>query len=234
MVPTRSNSARDCAARLSQQPGMEDGLPLAGSDRTRIPRTGLNPELVLENQADRMPKSTPSPKTLAAKVRPFTNTAQKEALSAYSGAVAAMQTGRFEKALEGFRSLEGNCPPEIGERARMYTLACERNLKKYEPLAFETAAEQFDYAISRMNHGDYEDAREHLEAVLEREETADYAHYGLAVLHSMTNQAEGSLHHLERAIELNPYNRTQARSDTDFRQMADDPRFTELLYPEAI
>lgn len=188
----------------------------------------------MENQADRMPKSPTSPKTLAAKVRPFPDSAQKEAMSIYSSAVSAMQTGRFEKALEGFKALEGHCPPEVAERARMYALACERNLKKFEPLTFETAAEQFDYAISRMNEGDYEDAREHLETVLQREETADYAHYGLAVLHSMTNQAEGSLHHLERAIELNPHNRVQARSDTDFRQMADDPRFTELLYPEAM
>jgi hypothetical protein len=26
--------------------------------------------------------------------------------------------------------------------------------------------------------------------------------------------------------------RFQARNDSDFRNMADDPRFTELLYPE--
>jgi len=31
---------------------------------------------------------------------------------------------------------------------------------------------------------------------------------------------------------LNPQNRFQARNDSDFQQMADDPRFTELLYPE--
>jgi hypothetical protein len=32
---------------------------------------------------------------------------------------------------------------------------------------------------------------------------------------------------------MNPQNRIQARGDTDFNDMADDPRFTELLYPEA-
>jgi hypothetical protein len=31
---------------------------------------------------------------------------------------------------------------------------------------------------------------------------------------------------------LNARNRIQARSDSDFQDMADDPRFTELLYPE--
>jgi hypothetical protein len=37
---------------------------------------------------------------------------------------------------------------------------------------------------------------------------------------------------LARAIELNPKNRLQARADNDFLSMQDDPRFTELLYPE--
>jgi len=37
---------------------------------------------------------------------------------------------------------------------------------------------------------------------------------------------------LNEAIKLNPSNRFQARSDSDFNNMADDPRFTELLYPE--
>jgi hypothetical protein len=43
---------------------------------------------------------------------------------------------------------------------------------------------------------------------------------------------QGCLDNLTKAIELNPKNRLQARSDNDFQNMVDDPRFTELLYPE--
>ena len=183
-----------------------------------------------------MAKAQAAPKTLAAKVRPITNTAEKEALTIYAAALQAMQTGRFDKAIEGFDSLQSNCPPEVRERAVVYRQACERQLQLQQQaeLKFESTSEQYDYAIACVNNGDYEEAREQLETILEREETADYVHYGLAMLFSMTGQAEGSLHHLERSIQLNPQNRTQARSDVDFRQMADDPRFTELLYPEAI
>jgi hypothetical protein len=39
---------------------------------------------------------------------------------------------------------------------------------------------------------------------------------------------------LARAIALNPQNRIQARLDSDFQEMTDDPRFTELLYPEIL
>ncbi len=187
------------------------------------------------SKAARMSKSNGSPKTLAAKIRPFTNNAQKEALQLYGNALQAMQSGRFEEALAAFQSIDTGCPPEIRERARVYEQACERQLKeRAAELHFETAFEQFDYAVALINNSDYEEAREQLEAILERADHTDYAHYGLAMLHSMTGQAEGCLHHLERAIELNPHNRIHARSDADFRQMADDPRFTELLYPEAM
>ena len=61
---------------------------------------------------------------------------------------------------------------------------------------------------------------------------ADYAYYGLAVLECITNHPQECLANLSRAIDLNPRNRLQARSDNDFQSMLDDPRFTELLYPE--
>ena len=182
-----------------------------------------------------MPKPPTTSKILAAKVRPITNNAQREALGIYGAAVEALQSGEFQKALDAFRSLDAHCPTEIRERARVHQAACERQLARREaPLSFRTPSEQYDYAIALINNSDYDDAREQLEAIVAKDDSVDYAHYGLAVLFCMTSQAEGCLHHLERAIELNPHNRIHARSDADFRQMADDPRFTELLYPEAI
>jgi hypothetical protein len=54
----------------------------------------------------------------------------------------------------------------------------------------------------------------------------------MAVVDCLTGQVEASLKNLNEAIRLNPQNRFQARNDSDFQNMADDPRFTELLYPE--
>jgi hypothetical protein len=49
----------------------------------------------------------------------------------------------------------------------------------------------------------------------------------------MTGDSETCIHHLTEAIKLNTQNRFQARLDSDFDSVADDPRFTELLYPES-
>jgi hypothetical protein len=40
------------------------------------------------------------------------------------------------------------------------------------------------------------------------------------------------LRHLEEAIRANPGLRFQARNDSDFQNLVEDPRFTELLYPD--
>jgi tetratricopeptide (TPR) repeat protein len=87
--------------------------------------------------------------------------------------------------------------------------------------------------VSQLNTGYYDDAREQFNGILSSHPGADYAFYGLAVLDSITGRAQDCLANLARAIELNQRNRLQARVDNDFQNMQDDPRFTELLYPEA-
>ena len=147
-------------------------------------------------------------------------------------AVQLLQEGKFEKARPLFEKLIKEGAPELLERSRTYLAVCERNGKK-NGLAFSNPEEQYDYAISLLNTGNYEDARDQFESLLGNGLLVDYAHYGLAILNSITGQAEECLDHLHKAIEMNPQNRIQARGDTDFNDMADDPRFTELLYPEA-
>jgi tetratricopeptide (TPR) repeat protein len=155
----------------------------------------------------------------------------KQMLQDYQNALQLMQQGKFEKARAVFEKLTREATPEILERSRVYLAVCERNCAE-SSLHFTTPEEQYDYAVSLLNAGSCEEARDQFEAILAAAPQADFAHYGMALLSSMTGQAEEALDHLSRAIELNPANRIQARSDPDFVDMADDPRFTELLYPE--
>src|ERR1700756_3971852 len=134
------------------------------------------------------------------KTRPVVDKAHEQALQPYQSAVQLMQEGKFEKARAAFEKLIANAPPELLERSREYLAVCERNAKQSQ-LAFATLEEQYDYAISLLNTGDYEDAGDQLESILKKDAKADYAHYGLAILDSMTGQAEECLEHLIAAIE---------------------------------
>lgn len=122
-------------------------------------------------------------------------------------------------------------PDEIKERCRMYVTTCRKQLDR-PALVFDTPEEQYDFAVSQLNTGYYDTAREQFNQILAGYPRADYAFYGLAVLDAITGRAQDCLSNLARAIELNGKNRLQARVDNDFQSMVDDPRFTELLYPE--
>jgi tetratricopeptide (TPR) repeat protein len=160
---------------------------------------------------------------------PHTGTGQ--AFQHYQAAVQLLQQGKFDKALAAFEKLLSVAPPELLERSKMYISTCQRQLEKHN-LTFLTPEENYDYAVSQLNTGYYEEAREQFNNILAAHPGADYALYGLAVLDSLTGRAQDCLSNLGRAIELNPRNRLQARADNDFQSMADDPRITELLYPE--
>ena len=149
----------------------------------------------------------------------------------YQSALQLLQQGKYEKALAAFEKLLEEAPPELKERCRVYIATCRHQLEKAD-LKFQTPEEHYDYAVSQLNTGYYEEARDEFNRILERYPRADYAFYGLAVLESITGHAEQCLSNLAQAIELNPKNRQQARVDNDFQNMVDDPRFTELLYPE--
>jgi len=149
----------------------------------------------------------------------------------YEAAVLLLQQGKYEKALGMLEKLLPVAPPEIQDRCRVYIATCRRQMEKNN-LSFHTPEEHYDYAISKLNTGYYEEAREQFSSILTGHPDADYAFYGLAVLEAITGHAQDCLHNLARAIELNPKNRLQARVDNDFQNMVDDPRFTELLYPE--
>jgi tetratricopeptide (TPR) repeat protein len=169
------------------------------------------------------------PTTIAGKSA--TSLSSNPAFQQYQSAVQLLQQGKYDKALAAFEKLLPSAPGEIVERAKMYIVTCQRQIER-SPLAFQTPEERYDYAVSQLNQGYFEEAREQLNGVIIDNPQADFAFYGLAVLESITGHPQDCLDNLARAIELNPRNRLQARSDNDFQSMVDDPRFTELLYPE--
>ena len=172
-----------------------------------------------------------SPRTLAGNPSPDA-AARNKTLALYESAVKLVHSGKFDKAHAAFNEMLASAPPELANSIRTYITSCVSHLDK-GTTRFESHEERYDYAISLLNNGDYENARKHFEQILSANSNADYAFYGLALLASLTDNAMDCIEHLREAIRLNPQNRYQARGDSDFHNVADDPRFTELLYPEA-
>jgi TolA-binding protein len=83
----------------------------------------------------------------------------------YQAAVQLVQQGKYDKALAAFEKLLLTAPAELQERCKMYMNTCQRQLEKHN-LTFLTPEEHYDYAISQLNTGYYEEAREQFGAIL--------------------------------------------------------------------
>jgi TolA-binding protein len=110
----------------------------------------------------------------------------------YQAAVQLLQQGKYDKGAGRFREAAPCRAAEIKERCKMYISTCQRQLDKHN-LTFLTPEEHYDYAVSQLNTGYYEEAREQFNGILAAHPEADYAFYGLALLDAMTGRTQDCL-----------------------------------------
>src|SRR5208282_4443578 len=154
-----------------------------------------------------------------------------QAVQSYESGLRALQERKFEKAKGHLQKVLSGPNKSLVDRAKVHILTCDKHLAT-PTLQFKTTEEQYDYAVSLINAGDYVTAREQLDKLLKQNPKAEFVLYGLAALHCLTGHVEESLKILNEAIQIKPALRFQARNDGDFQNLAEDPRFTELLYPD--
>jgi|SRR5208282_4043427 len=154
-----------------------------------------------------------------------------QAVQSYEAGLRALQEHKFEKAKGHLQKVLTGPDKSLVDRAQVHISTCDKHLET-TTLQFKSAEEHYDYAVSLMNSGDYVTAREQLEHLLKQSPKAEFVLYGLAALDCLTGHIEESLKTLAEAIQARPALRFQARNDADFQNLAEDPRFTELLYPD--
>jgi len=198
------------------------------SEKVKLSSSKLNKKEVLTKSTGRilqMAQKTPAKKSVGDDPR------FAQAVQNYEAGLRALQEHKFEKAKASLQKVIAGTNKELADRAAVHLSACNQHLDRVTN-QFKSPEEHYDYAISLMNIGDYVMAREHLEKLSKQVPKADYVAYGLAALDCLTGHVEDSLRHLDNAIRMNAALRFQARNDSDFQNLAEDPRFTELLYPD--
>src|SRR5437763_1263140 len=145
-----------------------------------------------------------------------------QAVQNYELGLKAMQERKFERAKGLLEKVMAAGSRELADRAAMHLNACQQQLSRAAASGFKSSEEHYDYAISLMNAGDYDNARSQLEKLQKQHSKLDYVWYGLALLDCLTNRFEPALKNLQEAIRRNPAIRYQARNESDFRNMSDD------------
>ena len=198
------------------------------TEKVKLSSSKINKKEVLTKSTGRvlqMAQKTPAKKSVGDDPR------FAQAVQNYEAGLRALQEHKFEKAKTALQKVIAGANKELADRAAVHLSTCNQHLDRVTN-QFKSPEEHYDYAISLMNVGDYVMAREHLEKLSKQVPKADYVSYGLAALDCLTGHVEDSLRHLDNAIRLNAALRFQARNDSDFQNLAEDPRFTELLYPD--
>lgn len=153
-------------------------------------------------------------------------------LKLYDEALQLFHQQKFAKAKQELEKVLEGPSKELIDRARMHIKIAEQRMKPSAEQNPRTAEEHYQRGVAMMNIGRWDDARESLVKARKAAPKADHIHYAMAALDCLTGEADSAMANLKVAIELKSENRFHARNDEDFAFLQEDPRFTELLYPE--
>ena len=150
----------------------------------------------------------------------------------YEEAMALFHQQKFQRAKQELEKVIAGPSKELADRARTHLRITEQRMKPVAEQNPKSPEDHYQRGVAMMNLGRWDEARESLEKARKLAPKADHVHYALAALDCLTGEADSALANLKIAIELRAANRYHARNDEDFNFLQEDPRFTELLYPE--
>jgi len=158
--------------------------------------------------------------------------ALQQQLKLYEEAVRYFQQQKFHRAKQTLERIVAGPSKEMADRAQVHLRICEQRINRPPIAVLRTAEDHYIQGVAMMNLGRWDEAREHLDRARKAAPKADHIIYAMAALDCLTGEAESAMQNLKLAISLRPENRYHARNDEDFAFLQEDPRFTELLYPE--
>jgi tetratricopeptide (TPR) repeat protein len=162
----------------------------------------------------------------------FVDPAIQQQLKLYEEAVRYFQQQKFHKARQSLLKVQTGPNKELADRAVVHLRICEQRISRPPTPVLRSAEDHYHHGVAMMNLGLWDEARDHLIKARKMAPKAEFVYYALAALDCLTGEADSALENLKMAIELRPENRYHARNDEDFAFLQEDPRFTELLYPE--
>jgi tetratricopeptide (TPR) repeat protein len=158
--------------------------------------------------------------------------AKQQQLKLYEEALKHFQQQKFAKAKETLEDVVKGPSRELADRAKVHLRICEQRISRAPAAVPKSAEEHYTQGVALMNLGRWDEARDHLDRARKAAPKADHIVYAMAALDCLTGEADSAMENLKIAIQLRPENRYHARNDEDFAFLQEDPRFTEMLYPE--
>jgi TolA-binding protein len=217
--PSRSVAANK--SRRDQRPRRSEKSVRGTRPRVEQPGERVAPRTPLKA----IPPPAPPPKIIS---KQFAS-----AVHAYEAGIKLMYAEDYAKAIQKFNDLIAHYPdePEIQASAKARIHACENKLHERARTVFRSADDHYNIGIALLNSGDHANAATHLQQALKLAPKADHILYALAAANALLGNKDQAVTYLKQSIHHRPENRFQAAQDDDFRALADEPAFKDLIAP---
>lgn len=152
---------------------------------------------------------------------------QETLLELYTQAQAALFESRWQDALVLFDQVaEGTDQPDLGARSRQFAEVARRRLAEVDGESAET--DPYHLAVMEKNSGRYAEALE-LCLAEDRVNLEERFAYLAATCYALRGDLAEAAEWLTRAIEERAVTRRQAKYDSDFAALHDDPDYKALF-----
>lgn len=150
----------------------------------------------------------------------------QKVIAAYALALKAFHKGEFQKAQEMLEAFLEKYTSEIelADRAQAYLEICRKQQKK-ERIQMKTFEDFCEYAVIKINQGEYEEAIKLLEKALEMKPKEGKVFYLMADAYCLAGQTDLCLDFLKKAIQADGFFRTLAQNEPDFETLKNDKKF---------
>jgi len=173
--------------------------------------------------------STSNEESPISKSNPAKAGSQDHQLTVFDKAMKFFHKREFQHALPLFDDASKGTDVSIAHTAQLHARMCRQRLEKDAPL-LKTSEDNYAYGLALANRRELVGAEKYLHKALQLAPRADHILYSLGLVKGLQGDIPAAAEFLARAIEIQPANRSTARTDPDFHDLLQHQAIRELVF----
>ena len=176
-----------------------------------------------------MTKSTSNQETPISKHTPAKAPPVNQQLNAFDKAMKLFHKREFQGALPAFDEAGKGSDLSIAHAARLHANMCRQRLERESP-QLKTSEDNYAFGLALANRRELTGAEKYLLRALQLAPRADHVLYSLALVKGLQGDMQAAAGYLAQAIEIQPSNRSTARTDPDFHELLRQQPIREIVF----
>jgi tetratricopeptide (TPR) repeat protein len=174
-------------------------------------------------------QETPISKSNSAKAGSTGGQPAGNQLIAFDSAMKLFHKRDFQGALPSFDEAAKGTDVSIAHTAQLHANMCRQRLERESP-QLKTSEDNYAFGLALANRRELTGAEKYLQRALQLAPKADHILYSLALVKGLQGDMPAAAGYLAQAIEIQPSNRSTARTDPDFHELLRHQPIREIVF----